>query len=503
MPRGKLSDAAKVLPPSAQKVWLKAFNESLDKGLPEDEASALAWNAVKRAGYHRLSNGKWGKAMENIFINGDEIKIGIPFMKINTTKRTVEGFATLDNVDKSGEIVDWDATKEAFSMWPGNIREMHQKVAVGKAVEITEKQYTDKDGTTYNGMWIKARISKGAEDTWQKVLDGTLSGFSVGGAIFEKIREMVKFDGVEREVYRITKYGLTELSLVDNPCNQLALISLVKSVDGSLVIENDILDENGEGFEKAHAPGSEDCCEQEINAVMDALKSWRQRELDEEDDYGVITVTRLMSTVRDYMNMEMYEHKDQAAMDAVQPIYEKENNLEGGETMEKSDTVLQENENNDTSSVELSVEHKSLLRKLADFILGDETSSALKQEEVIEKDGGDTPEVNTEEVQTVVSEAVTELNKAVDGKFDEIGESLTKIAEALKSVATAEVVDELKKELEAKVDDALARIDALENSGATKKSADDAGKSGESLEKQDTGLWSDSIVPEFLKKQVG
>src|ERR1051325_1626725 len=243
MAKDVLPDAARVLPPAGQKVWIGAFKQAQQEGLSEEEASAYAWSAVERAGYHKIGGGKWGKNMDaEIFISDDTLQFGIPFVKINTEKRTVEGFATLDNVDKSGEIVDYAASQEAFNAWPGNIREMHQKVAVGKALSVSEDTYTDKDGTTYNGIWVKARISKGAEDTWQKVLDGTLSGFSIGGAIKEKKRELQKFDGGVREVWRITKYALGELSLVDNPCNALASLSLAKSIDGLLTVE-DIVDE--------------------------------------------------------------------------------------------------------------------------------------------------------------------------------------------------------------------------------------------------------------------
>ena len=42
MPRNVLPDAARVLPPAGQKLWIKAFNEALDQGLPEADASREA-----------------------------------------------------------------------------------------------------------------------------------------------------------------------------------------------------------------------------------------------------------------------------------------------------------------------------------------------------------------------------------------------------------------------------------------------------------------------------
>jgi hypothetical protein len=158
--------------------------------------------------------------------DGDTIAFGVPFTKVNVKERTVEGFATLDNVDKAFDVVDSKASEEAFSSWMGNIREMHGPKAVGSAVTI-EKKTLEKDGRVYTGIWVKSRISKGAPDTWEKVLDGTLKGYSIGGKVLERRPDIVKAsDGkyAEARVNRITKYILAELSVVDNPMNPLAML---------------------------------------------------------------------------------------------------------------------------------------------------------------------------------------------------------------------------------------------------------------------------------------
>lgn len=495
-----LPDAARVLPPAGQAVWLKAFKEARLKGMPESEASAFAWAAVKRAGYQKQSNGKWGKLMDaNLIVKEDTVVLGVPFVKINSTNRTVSGFATLDNVDKAGEILDAKASKEAFSQWAGNIREMHERKAVGRSVEVVEKQFTDEDGNEFNGVWITAKISKGAEDTWQKVLDGTLSGFSVGGAVHEKERTMVKTSDGDREVWRITKYSLNEVSLVDNPCNQLATVSLVKSVDGALTFGETVETEDL-GLEKVHSPGADECCMEEIENVLVALKSWRQRAIDKDNDNEVASISNLMSHVRNYKTYEDYEHEDHERMSAV---VNKLNESEG-EPMADSEK-LQNNEESDISVVEdFAPEHKSLLRKMAEFILGENQvlDTEVTTEEVteeLEKEGDVTSEMNTEEVQALVESNTEELTKSFDGKFSEIGDALTKIAEALETVVKSDDIDSLKSELEGQVAELSSRIEALESTGAAKKSGD----TEVSLEKDDKGLWSDSIVPEFIRKQRG
>ena len=505
MPENILPPAARVLPPAGQALWIKAFKEAKLKGLPEDEASAFAWAAVKRAGYSKQAGGKWGKLMEaQLLVDNDSFTLGVPFVKINAQKRTVSGFATLDNVDNAGEILDAGASKEAFKKWVGNIREMHGKNAVGRAIEIVEKEYTDLDGNTYDGIWITAKISKGAEDTWQKCLDGTLAGFSVGGATHEKERAIVKLGDREVEVWRITKYSLNEVSLVDNPCNGLALVTLVKSVDGALELTDELEEAVEEAFEKmTHAPNGENCCSAEIDAVISALNAWRQREIDEGDDGEVATISYMMQNVRSYAKMDAYEHEDHARMaEQVSKSNESE-----GEDMSKTGDDLQDKEISDNSLAndELTEEHKGVLRKLAELVLGikpatDESVETDEETELAKE--GDTSDMNEEDVKTLVDGASDELAKSVDGKFGEIGDSLTKISELLEAVAKTEALEELKKELEDKVEAIANRVETLETSGAVKKSGDKT-DDAEQLEKSDRGLWADAIVPEFLRKQVG
>jgi len=165
--------------------------------------------------------------------NGDrKMSLAFPFAKVDKENRTVSGFATLDNVDRHGDIVTSEASKGAFERFRGNIREMHQPIAVGKVLSFNEEDYYDADsGKNYKGVFVQAYISKGAEDTWKKVLDGTLTGFSIGGNIVKASMEPgEKEEDEERRV--IKEYDLHELSLVDNPANPLAnVFSIQKSGD--------------------------------------------------------------------------------------------------------------------------------------------------------------------------------------------------------------------------------------------------------------------------------
>jgi uncharacterized protein YoxC len=143
----------------------------------------------------------------------------------------VSGFASLDNLDKQDDIVTTEASMEAFAKFRGNIREMHQPSAIGKMVSFKEEKYFDPESKKfYKGVFVSAYISKGAQDAWEKVLDGTYTGFSIGG-------RMNKWDDaydedLEKSIRVIKEYDLIELSLVDSPANQFANIMSVEKVDG-------------------------------------------------------------------------------------------------------------------------------------------------------------------------------------------------------------------------------------------------------------------------------
>jgi hypothetical protein len=172
---------------------------------------------------------------------GENVRLSMPFSKVDSERRIVSGFATLDNVDKQADIVTTEASLKAFSKFRGNIREMHQPVSVGKMVNFKEDKYFDPDTKKfYSGVYVSAYVSKGAQDTWEKVLDGTLSGFSIGG-------RMNKWDDaydekMDKSIRIIKDYDLVELSLVDNPANQFANILSVEKVDGVDMIKGEAVD---------------------------------------------------------------------------------------------------------------------------------------------------------------------------------------------------------------------------------------------------------------------
>jgi len=184
----------------------------------------------------------------------ENFNLSFPIDMIKKEERIVSGIATADNIDKSGDIVEFNASLEAFKNWGGNIREMHAPIAVGKAISYEPVEITGEDGEKYKAIKVSAYISKGAQNTWEKILDGTLKAFSIGGKIVEKAESTEKmFRGRPANV--IKKYTLGELSLVDNPANALAIVDIVKmDIDGNLDYILDVIEDLDFDLEKAKQP---------------------------------------------------------------------------------------------------------------------------------------------------------------------------------------------------------------------------------------------------------
>jgi hypothetical protein len=171
----------------------------------------------------------------SLSMNGNSVNLTMPISKIDEEKRIVSGFATLDNIDKQGDRVLPEASEKAFANFRGNVRLMHQPIPAGKVVSFRSDTFFDPETKKqYTGVFVDTYVSKGAQDIWEMVLDGTLTGFSIGGAIRETDTEL---DSESNKTVRVIKeYDLVELSLVDSPANQFAnIFSIQKTIDGDVV----------------------------------------------------------------------------------------------------------------------------------------------------------------------------------------------------------------------------------------------------------------------------
>lgn len=164
-----------------------------------------------------------------------QLELGFKIAGVDDNKRMVYGWATKEELDKQGDIVDYDGSVEAFNAWSGNIREQHDpKKAIGKALEIRPDPERK---AIWTGVYLSR--SKDGEDALTKVREGILTGFSIKGKVLDSRPEMVKDDNGQKAANRILRYRLDELSLVDNPACPSATIAMVKSADGGHPIVTD------------------------------------------------------------------------------------------------------------------------------------------------------------------------------------------------------------------------------------------------------------------------
>lgn len=181
-------------------------------------------------------------------------RVFVPLMKVDEEQRLVFGKITAQEVDQSGEMMDYDTSKPNFESWSsqieagsgglskGNLRVMHGLSVAGKLTDIS---YDDAD----KSIEVCAKVVDDAE--WNKVVEGCYTGFSVGGKYGKKWKETV--DGET-----ITKFTAVpnEVSLVDNPCVKSATFMLTKAdgteephafADAVATIDPEDTDTGGEG----------------------------------------------------------------------------------------------------------------------------------------------------------------------------------------------------------------------------------------------------------------
>lgn len=361
-------------------------------------------------------------------LSGNELHLNVPITKIDREKRLVSGFATLDNIDKQGHKVLPSASQKAFERFRGNIREMHMPIAVGKMVDFKAEPFHDEETQkTYEGIYVTARVSKGAQDTWEKVLDGTLSGFSIGGILKDK-EEAFDAEGNKFEI--VKDYELVELSLVDNPANQLANVFSIQKVNGSLEVT---------GF------ATEDDTDE-------------SHELDP-------TIESFFSRLEKFIENKIGGNNTMAKeTEEVETVEETEEVVETAseEVVEKADAVEETEETTEELDVQAVVD-AAVEKALERFSENVEADDEVTKEEVTE-----------EVIDTVVEH--------VDKSIGDVAESIKSLTEGLTAIAEkfADFSDNIDN-----------RLDTLEKSTAFKKSADFA---GDVEEEDESNFWGGAFT---------
>lgn len=427
--------------------------------------------------------------------DGDRISLSVPFFKVDEERRIVSGFATLDNVDRHNDIVDADASIKAFDTFRGNLREMHQPIAVGKVTNFREEQFFDKStGQSYRGVFVDTYVSKGAQDTWEKVLDGTLSGFSIGGNI-TKVDQVQKGEDMVRV---IKEYELVELSLVDSPANQLANVFSIQKVNDEFVatgIATEIKMDNifwceTDQIAVAKDTDSSTClvCDKDMANIgwVESNDTAKNQEIGKAIDRHT------------NKNSLSGENPEEMPEPTVTKQADNETNIEGGavenmeiekseevteveetteEVVEKAAVVAEEATEAEETVAEEAPEEEAGedLEKAANSDVEVEEPDFVKMLEDLKTFFGENINKSAEETKVTVEE----LTKTIDAQITELAEKHDSLSKAVENIKSA--IDTIEK-----------RVDMVEGETAVKKSQDLDGSKEETIIRK--GIWSGSFL---------
>ena len=424
--------------------------------------------------------------------HGDNITLSVPFTKVNREKRTVSGFATLDNVDQTGDVVTSEASIKAFENFRGNLREMHQPVAVGKIVSFKPETYYDPASKEfYNGVYVDAYISKGAQDTWEKVLDGTLAGFSIGGKIIESDNEVNKSTG--KTVRFIKDYALMELSIVDSPANELCNILSISKMNGQLVFKGmaaDIVTENIFYCNESDSVfiSTESSYDSPVTGKPATLIGW----VESNDVNKAKEIDKILDL-----------HK-KSRLSTPETQIAKQADIEGGkevsdntENVVAEDAVAPEATVEDTAVVAPAEEAPAVEEAPAEAV-ADASAETLEKAAYVSEVMVDEPdfakmlgdlkgffsetlnkasEANAAQV-SLIKDTVETFSKSVDGRISELAEQHTALSKAVEDIKNT-------------IDGVEKRVDAVESETAIKKSSDLGGSREVKVQKS---KWNGSFL---------
>jgi hypothetical protein len=418
--------------------------------------------------------------------NGNNLHLAVPFTKVNREKRTVSGFATLDNIDQTGDVVTAEASMKAFERFRGNLREMHQPLAVGKVVSFKPETFYDPISKAfYNGVYVTSYISKGAQDTWEKVLDGTLAGFSIGGKILESDNEVNKSNG---ETVRFIKdYELVELSIVDSPANELCNILSIEKMNGQMIFKGmaaDVVTENIFYCEESNSVfvSTDKTLDSPISGKPATLIGW----VESSDVNKSKEIDRILDLYKSRSTLpETQTIAKQANAEGGNEVSENTENTTVEETVVEEAPVVEETPAAEEAPAEDAVADASAetLEKAADVseVEVDEPDFAkmlgdLKGffSETLSK----ATDANAAQVKTV-TETVETFSKSIDGRITELAEQHAVLSKAVEDIRNT-------------IDGVQKRVDAVEGETAIKKSSDLGGSQEVSTIKK--SKWNGSFL---------
>ena len=164
------------------------------------------------------------------------------------TDLVVAGYASVELVDKQGDLITRGALKDAFDGFMKsdryrNVQLAHSNIQVGEVID----SYVDSNGRMWKsevddtGMFVVCKLRNDIEKAREvaaEIRKGNLQGFSIGGQAFKRVR---KADGEHGEYQEISKMELHEITICEKGINPEAQFRILKEdVSKMTDIDNDL-----------------------------------------------------------------------------------------------------------------------------------------------------------------------------------------------------------------------------------------------------------------------
>jgi hypothetical protein len=395
---------------------------------------------------------------------GDNVRLSMPIGKVDVERRMVSGFATLDNIDKQGDIVTTESSINAFKNFRGNLREMHQPSAVGKIVSFKEDRYFDpNEKKFYSGVYVSAYVSKGAQDAWEKVLDGTYTGFSIGGNI--KTWDDAFNEEMDKTIRVIKEYDLYELSLVDSPANQFASIVSIEKQNGHNIIGGLISKVDTENIFYDSESGMVIVSDAEAVNHPITEKQMKNIGFVEKNDNEKAEMIKFLvdsakgiSTIKITKEVNPMSETTEAAVDAV---------VDNAEVAPEAQPAVVE----ETPAVaeEAVVADEAPIAKSVDGGADSPVADAAVEEETVEAPAVDA----VAEVKEEVAKAISTINESLTNAFGDLAATIKSLNEQVAAVTkSVDVVTSEVNNIKGNFNEFGKRVDAVEQDTAFRKSGD-------------------------------
>jgi hypothetical protein len=346
-----------------------------------------------------------------------------------------------------------------------------------------ETYYDTKSGEFYNGVYVDAYISKGAQDTWEKVLDGTLQGFSIGGKIVDSENEVNKSTG--NPVRFIKEYSLIELSVVDSPANELCNILSIQKMNGQLIFKGiaaDTITENIFYCEDSDSVfmSTEATYTSPVTGKLASLIGW----VETNDVNKAKEIDKILASFK----------KSRFTLPETQ-IAKQANAKGGNEVSENTETVAVE----ETAPVEVSIPAEAVIEKaVTEDVVADASAEIVEKAADVSEVVVDEPdfakmlgdlkgffsetlskasEANAAQV-TTIKETVESFSKSVEARISELAEQHSELNKTVENIKNT-------------IDGVEKRVDAVESETAIKKSSDLGGSQEVKIQKS---KWNGSFL---------